>query len=381
LADKVFPEDANRIQALLVKDLKKGFLAAEAGPDTRANGRELAEEAVRTAQEHLERFAGSAPAPVAGPAVEPAYAQVSTIVHSVRGDLSGGQSNVAWVLQAQPRAASWNGALEATNDGPLGQTRPDGSLAFDAQRVLAPLAEAQTAERPLDPDLQADVRQAVFVVTREVAHLHSPDGPGDPAAQATTDGLAEVFAKLRTDDVMAALGYGEPRPAGEAMPLSPAGRAASALTESIGQMSRSSQLQVVSQLLATPPEERFGKAVAMGLGKDAPRDPLGRQDVDAVLVPKVRAAFENVARQPSRFAVITRNRAERGRILGTKAGAQIAEAKDRYAARGMSDSHMSQSVAMTGQVPAGSAPGATTTHKPAAASTSPRTAGNEISGR
>ncbi|MEU4607713.1 hypothetical protein AB0F43_32400 [Kribbella sp. NPDC023972] len=385
LADKVYSEDAARIQALLVKDLKKGFVAcasaAEAGQDTRSKGRELVEEAVRTANQHLETFAGSAPAPVAGPAVEPAYAQVSAIVRSVHGELSGGQANVAWVLQTQPRAASWNGALEATNDGTLGQTRPDRSLAFDAQKVLAPLAEAHTAQRPLDPNLQADVRQAVFVVTREAARLHSPDGPGDPAEQAMKDGLAEVYAKLRTDQVMATLGYGESRPPGEAMPLSPAGRAASALTESVGQLSRSTQLQVVSQLLTTPPEERFGKAVALGLGKDAPRDTAGRHEVDAVLVPEVRAAFEHVARPASRFAFITRNHAERGRILGTQAGAQIADAKDHYAARGMSDTHMSQSVAMTGQVAAGSAPGVTTSHKPAAASTNPREAGNQISGR
>ena len=122
---------------------------------------------------------------------------------------------------------------------------------------------------------------------------------------------------------MAKLGYGDAQPgsAREEIGLSPAGRAASALTESIGQVSRSSQLQVVSQLLITPRDERFAKAVALGLGKDAPRDATGRQEVDAVLVPQVRDVFEQLAKKESRFAFrASAGRAVRGRILGTEAG-------------------------------------------------------------
>lgn len=366
-ASGVRPEQAAAVKALLVDDLRDGFEAVAASTeDSRSNGQVLAAAAVRRATVRLEAFANSGPAPVEpqphGP--EPAYDQVSAIVDSVQRDLAMGRTgdNLAWVLTPGHQVNGWNGDLEATNEvRDLGEARPDGTLAFDARRVLAPLAEARTSPRPLDPKLQADVRQAVAVVTREAARLCSPSDPGsqnDPAAQAMEDALVRQYAKWQTDRLMTDFGYGEPD--AESNLMAPSDRAVSVLTQSIGQIAQMRQQEVVSQLLTTRRSDRFAKAVALGLGNDAPhRDTAAQREVDTVLVPSVQAAFAQVARSEGRLAFLTGNRGERGETLGKQAAAQIAQAKQHYASLpkggpGADLQDKSQAAAMTGQVAPGS---------------------------
>ncbi|TCO49575.1 hypothetical protein EV646_103557 [Kribbella antiqua] len=394
-AGRVLPEDAARIKALLVKDLKTGFEAVAASTeDSRSNGQTIAAEAVERATEHLDTFANSGPKPVEPPPhrKEPAYAEVSAIVERVHRDLAIGRTgdHLAWVLTPGHEINGWNGYLEATNRGirDLGEARPDGSLAFDVQRVLAPLEKAHTAPRPLDPELRADVRQAFVVVAREAARLCSPSDPGsqhDPAAQAMEDALVRRYAEGQADRLMTDLGYGTSE--AQRTVGTPADRTVAVLTQSIGQISRMSEQQVVSQLLTTGQSDRFAKAVALGLGKDTPRDAAGQQDVHAFLVPKVQAAFAQVARPESRFGFRTGNRGERAEKLCTDAVAEIAQAKDYYASLpkgggGADLQDKSQAAAMTGQPGPGS-------HAAAGAAAGPplppaaivRAPGNERDGR
>jgi hypothetical protein len=393
--DRILPEDAARIKALLVKDLKNGFeSAAASAQDVRGNGQYFATQAVQRATHHLETFANSGPKPVEPPphGEEPAYAEVSAIVDRVQRDLSMGRTgdNLAWVLRPGQLVSGWNGDLEATNGGvrDLGEARPDGTLAFDARRVLAPLAAAHTAPRPLDAKLQADVRQAFVVVAREAARLCAPSDPesqSDPAARAMEDGLVRRYAEWEADRLMADFGYGEPE--AESKRLTAADRAVSVLTKSIGQIARLTEQDVVSQLLTTRRSDRFAKAVALGLGKDAPRrDTAAQRDVDAILVPKVQAAFAQIARPESRFGFLTGNRAERGEILGTQAATQIAEAKQYYASLpkgggGADLRDKSQAAAMTGQPAPGSQTASSATHNRPVSNKDGRGAGNELGGR
>jgi hypothetical protein len=382
-ASRVLPEEAASLKALLVRDLKDGFEAVAASTeDSRSNGQDLTAVAVRRATQRLEAFANSGPKPVEPPphGPEPAYDQVSAIVDSVQRDLAIGRTddNLAWVLTPEHQVNRWNGLVEATNEGvrDLGEARPDGILAVDARRVLAPLAEAHTAPRPLDPKLRADVHQAVAVVTREAARLCSPSDPEsqhDPAAQAMEDALVRQYATWQTDRLMTDFGYGEPE--AENNPMAPEDRAVAVLTQSIGQIAGMRQQEVVAQLLTTRRSDRFAKAVALGLGNDAPRhDMTAQREVDVILVPKVQAAFAQLARPEGMLGRLTGNRGERGEIVGKQAAAQIAEAKRYYASLpkgggGANLQDRSQAAAMTGQPAPGS--------KAAATATSSRPASNK----
>jgi hypothetical protein len=392
-AGRVLPEDAARIHALLVKDLRNGFQAvASSTDDSRSRGQGLAAEAVQRATGHLETFANSGPKPVELPpqGKEPAYAEVSAIVQRVQRDLTMGRTgdNLAWVLTPGQEIKGWNGELEmAKGLRDLGEVRSDGSLAFDP-RVLTVLEEAHTSPRPLDPELRAEVYQAVVVVSREAARHCSPRDPesaNDPAARAMEDGLVKRYAEWQADRHMVDSGYGEPEAGIDR--LAPEDRAVGVLTQSIGQIARMSEQQVVSELLTTRRSDRFAKAVALGLGDDAPRrGTTAQRDVDALLVPKVQDAFAQIARPERRFGFRTGNLGRRAEALGTEAAAEIAQAKRYYASPpkgggGADLQDRSQAAAMTGQPAPGSQAASSATSSRPASTNDGRGSGNEIGGR